>query len=129
MGEVLDGNVDGCAVRVVRDGQRAVVAFRGALCEDTARWAGSWLTAALAEGTDELVVDLSEVDLLCAAGVSLVVAARQQAEQQHVALVLVEPRRRTARWVLELCGVSGDGTAPLPPRPVAGRCAHRARPG
>lgn len=107
MGKVVAAVTDGCTAQISSSGDTTTLRFIGDLCADTADWAGSWADVAQAMAERRLVIDLTDVGLLGAAGVTVLVRARRSAAAAGTDVELRPPRSRQVRWVLEACGLTG----------------------
>ncbi|WP_052390990.1 STAS domain-containing protein [Streptomyces sp. NRRL B-24484] len=87
-------------------GQAVVCTFAGDLHQGTALQAQQALDEALGELPEVLAVDLSGVELLASGGLNALLAARTEAADRTVPMVLVAPSSG-ARRVLEITDTAG----------------------
>ena len=114
----VDGRLGDRAPRLSRDGDRTVVWLHGDQDVATASLLAKALAAAIAIDDADLVLDLSDVDFVGAAAVSVVIRGRRFLQERSRKLVLRSPSRGALR-LLDACGLSGlvdPGSAPSSPR-------------
>jgi anti-anti-sigma factor len=85
-------------------GTHMVLCPRGDLCVDTVPVLAAALDRVFDVGYRHVLVDLGDVDLLSAAGLSLLVQTRRRCHGNGGTLTLSDPSLMAAR-VLEICGV------------------------
>lgn len=93
---VNSGNAE-CAVTEEWSERTVVVSVAGELDVLTSPHLKDGIDAALAKGPAVLVIDLSEVEFLSSAGMAVLVAAREQAEDSHVKFGVVASGPATSR--------------------------------
>lgn len=89
------------------DGARVVVAVAGELDNSADAALRAPLSRVLATRPERLIIDLSQVSFLSAAGVSVLIRARQAAARQGIAVQVRAPRRRMVARSLEITGLDG----------------------
>lgn len=110
------GRLVGPASSVSPDGARQVVWLRGEDDLNTAARVAAVLAEAAAKGDGDLVVDLSQVEFMDAAIITVLIRRRNLLRARSRDLLLRAPSRH-ARRVLDLCGLL-ELVDPVPPADV-----------
>lgn len=95
-------------VRVQVLGDEVLVALRGELCLETAPPIQSLLSDLVDAGCRKVSVDLSDLDLMTAQGITALVRARAHSRSRGVSIALLNPRGVVAS-VLEVCRIPLTG--------------------
>ncbi len=92
-------------VEAGRGAQRGVLAIHGEIDISNAQEVSAAIEAAMPNGTETLVIDLTGTTYLDSAGVQLLFQLAQRLQTRRQALTLVVPEEATIRAVLELTGM------------------------
>lgn len=96
---------EGCRMDLHRRGEVTEARFSGEICLDTAPWVEACLAELVGQRPATLVIDLEGVELLSAAGVTVLVRTVERCERAGVAIVVSRPRP-IVRKVLDICGMA-----------------------